>query len=738
MKTLYGFLILFVLSLPVVKAQDKWPPVYEIKSDTAAQQDIDDKYWQLLEDPGGKLTINQVSSPAYNDKFHSNTTRANGCDYAIDTYWLRYRFRNTLSHTVKLTIPEHVAYAWLYLPAGKNKWRTETTGELVPWSMRNGLKKITQFVVAIDTGQEVDIYERDVFDFRIYKPKFFQFTIGFADAAIKKGYVDTDSDSYTVGGSVIFGFLLLAFLVNLLFYNTVRERVYLYFSLFLLFLGLYYFISVANIAVFAEYPYLAHYLYAWVLAGEFFMLMHFVRHFLSVKTRFPRWDKFLVVLSYVIIIAWLTIYYLPPSLSYNTFLIINLSCNLVVYTYMPFILVTALMRIRGSQGQVRLGIYALLPQLLWWSVVYTSGFTFSTLHYLFQIPIPHIVQWTLVWSTLAEFLFFAWLVIIFSWILFKRFRDTQQRLAQLSFEKEMERARLIEEQKIELEQQVEARTAELKKSLTDLKATQAQLIQSEKMASLGELTAGIAHEIQNPLNFVNNFAEVNTEMLEELKAESLKPKAERDEQLEIELINDLIDNEQKITHHGKRADAIVKGMLQHSRAGSDVKEPTDISKLADEYLRLSYHGLRAKDKSFNAEMVTHFDEDLPKVNIVPQDIGRVLLNLFNNAFYAVHQKAKTAEPDYKPTVTVTTAPLPPEGGVTRGIIISVRDNGPGIPDAIKEKIMQPFFTTKPTGEGTGLGLSLSYEIVVKGHGGKIEINSREGEYTEFVVSLPIS
>jgi two-component system, NtrC family, sensor kinase len=221
-------------------------------------------------------------------------------------------------------------------------------------------------------------------------------------------------------------------------------------------------------------------------------------------------------------------------------------------------------------------------------------------------------------------------------------------------------------------------------------------------------------------------------MLIELKAESTKPKAERDEQLEMELIDDLIDNEQKINHHGKRADAIVKGMLQHSRSSSGQKEPTDLSALADEYLRLSYHGLRAKDKNFNADLVTHFDDQLPKVNVIPQDIGRVLLNLFNNAFYAVSEKAKTAGADYKPEVSVSTSA---ENGQ---VIIKVKDNGTGIPDAIKEKIMQPFFTTKPTGEGTGLGLSLSYDIVVKGHGGTIQVNSVEGEGSELVIQLPIS
>jgi len=268
---------------------------------------------------------------------------------------------------------------------------------------------------------------------------------------------------------------------------------------------------------------------------------------------------------------------------------------------------------------------------------------------------------------------------------------------------------------------------EVQNALLQLKATQTQLIQSEKMASLGELTAGIAHEIQNPLNFVNNFSEVSVELLDELKEEA---KAGHNEEV-IAIANDLSQNLEKISHHGKRADAIVKGMLQHSQSGTGKKEPTNINSLADEYLRLAYHGLRSKDKSFSAEMITRFDADVPKVPVIPQDMGRVLLNLFNNAFYAVNKKQKSAGTDYKPEVTVSTST---EKGQ---VVIKVKDNGIGIPDSIKEKIMQPFFTTKPTGEGTGLGLSLTYDMVVKGHGGKIDVNSKECEFTEFTVYLPI-
>ena len=250
------------------------------------------------------------------------------------------------------------------------------------------------------------------------------------------------------------------------------------------------------------------------------------------------------------------------------------------------------------------------------------------------------------------------------------------------------------------------------------------------MASLGELTAGIAHEIQNPLNFVNNFSEVNAELIEELKAERSKAKAERDESLEDELLDDLSQNTEKIHHHGKRASGIVKGMLEHSRTDDGKKELTDINALADEYLRLAYHGLRAKDKSFNADFKIDLDSSLPKINVIPQDIGRVLLNLINNAFYAVDKKAKSGMENYKPEVMVTTKLL------SNSIEIRVKDNGVGIPSEIKDKIFQSFFTTNPTGSGTGLGLSLSYDIV-KAHGGEIKIESQEGKGSVFIIILPL-
>ena len=316
--------------------------------------------------------------------------------------------------------------------------------------------------------------------------------------------------------------------------------------------------------------------------------------------------------------------------------------------------------------------------------------------------------------------------------------------------KEEELNRAIALRKVELEGLVSERTAELtrqkeelERTLTELRNAQTQLIQSEKMASLGELTAGIAHEIQNPLNFVNNFSELSLELVVEMREELVRG----DQEEAMAIADNIRGNLEKIHQHGKRADATVKGMLQHSRTGTGTKEPTAINVLADEYLRLSYHGLRAKDKSFNARLVTDFDQHIGLVNVIPQDIGRVLLNIFSNSFYAVNKKRLAlGSEDVKDVkgvgVGVSVGGYEPEVSVKtkkhgRLVEIRIRDNGTGIPEGIVDKIFQPFFTTKPTGQGTGLGLSLSYDIITKGFGGELKVNTREGEFSEFIIQLPV-
>jgi len=316
-------------------------------------------------------------------------------------------------------------------------------------------------------------------------------------------------------------------------------------------------------------------------------------------------------------------------------------------------------------------------------------------------------------------------------------KERQKRLA------EEERHRQIEDQNDKLERLVAERTQELtqqkdalEETLAELKSTQKQLVHSEKMASLGELTAGIAHEIQNPLNFVNNFSEVSVELLAELSEELRAGNTD----MALDIAHDIEKNLEKITHHGKRADGIVKGMLQHSRSSTGTKELTDINELADEYFRLSYHGLRAKDKNFNAALQTDYDDQIGLLKVVPQDFGRVMLNLFTNAFYAVSEKRKKLYANdlaYEPKVSVETKLTKSYSyGEPDTITITVSDNGFGIPSNVLEKIYQPFFTTKPAGEGTGLGLSLSYDIITKGHGGKMEVKTKTGEFAKFIVQIP--
>lgn len=301
-------------------------------------------------------------------------------------------------------------------------------------------------------------------------------------------------------------------------------------------------------------------------------------------------------------------------------------------------------------------------------------------------------------------------------------RNSSEKIIALSEEKRIQ----AENQKLLLQEEVDRQTLDLKNTLQHLKDTQNQLIHSEKMASLGELTAGVAHEIQNPLNFVKNFSEVSAELLDDLKMELEMNNSEEAGYI----ADDVKQNLTKIVHHSNRADSIVKGMLQHSRNSTGERMPTDINALVDEYLRLGYHGLRAKDKTFNAAIETGFDQSIGKLHIVQQDIGRVVLNLVTNALYAVNEKRKEGNGDYTPKISVSTAI---SGGA---VLISVKDNGGGIPEKIKEKIFQPFFTTKPTGEGTGLGLSLAYDIV-KAHNGKLTVEAKTGEGTTFTIFLPV-
>jgi len=382
-----------------------------------------------------------------------------------------------------------------------------------------------------------------------------------------------------------------------------------------------------------------------------------------------------------------------------------------------YFIISSWKNLKGAQWALVVGILSTCI----WNVL----LAYNSVKYRSAFPFPFVYLYLT-----GTFLSFPLSQMVYVVMRFKEILlEVQKNANQVIHLTEEKKDQALKQQKV-LEEEVAKQTIELRTAFENLKSTQSQLIQSEKMASLGELTAGIAHEIQNPLNFVNNFSEVNEELLKELNAEADKGNVE-----EVKAIaKDITFNSEKINHHGKRADAIVKGMLQHSRTSSGQKEPTDLNALADEYLRLAYHGLRAKDKSFNATMKTDFDSSIGKINIIPQDIGRVILNLINNAFYAVDEKKKhtsigSVKNGYEPLVSLSTKRN------NRKVEIKVGDNGNGIPQKIVDKIFQPFFTTKPTGQGTGLGLSLSYDIV-KAHGGELKVETKEGEGSVFIIELP--
>ena len=438
------------------------------------------------------------------------------------------------------------------------------------------------------------------------------------------------------------------------------------------------------------------------------ILFSVLRKYLQTKTLLPQWDRILyggLLLSIALLVIDTTIRSSKPF-------------TLWIAHAMLFYLIYTTIKQKEFQA-VKSITYAITPLVI-------IGFIGDVVKLISK---SFYAEWDTYFETAGLFAF-IWLAAMLIINRKQRKALEKERLRAVEMEKEFQ---LSEKLKAALEVQVKERTAELvgqkeelQLALNELKSTQALLIQSEKMASLGELTAGIAHEIQNPLNFVNNFSEVSTELVVEMNEEIRKGNFEDAK----EIANDLKQNLEKINHHGKRAGDIVKGMLQHSRSSSGVKEPTNINALADEYLRLAYHGLRAKDKSFNATMKTDFDETIGNINIIPQDIGRVILNLITNAFYAVSAKAlAAADGEYQPTVEVSTKKI------NGKIEIKVSDNGGGIPQKILDKIFQPFFTTKPTGQGTGLGLSLSYDIV-KAHGGELKVKTKEGEGSIFIIQLP--
>ncbi len=747
MVKLFCFIVINIafLALSHLSAQNTLLPAYDLKDDSAALYTIDSTHTQILKDPENKWNITEVSQAPLTNNFYTNNTRT---DFSIKTYWLRFRIHNSLGKEVNLHFLngsgnyDLFEYYYLYLQDSTGKWLEQKTGILTPWNNKDGTRVISSIVVNLLPNQERTIYVRLHNSFIQAKPTYlnvnFKSELSFYKSAYSD-YIEGPIFKYTLLRMLFVGIFLATILFSLYNYILIRERAYLYYLFFLLFYSIVQFPYNFKFLLFPAYPEIIYWgrFVFWILVHLF--LVQFIREYLNTKVNAPKWDKLLiasVVLMPVYLIFFLLITPLAPP-SYDSFMNagIALTYEIVVFT----IALTLIHLYRKKYQPAKFLLLTLAPFLIIWSVVEFASIIYSIINELLTGNSDNPLS-SINFFFYAEFFTTSWIVLFFSTALTRNYTDARKVLAQQAVEKErtekemeIQKRELIQKQKIDLEKQVAERTAEVvhqkeavENTLKELQSTQAQLIQSEKMASLGELTAGIAHEIQNPLNFVNNFSELNTELIKEMVEE-----VDKGNITEVKAIaKDIQDNEEKINHHGKRADAIVKGMLQHSRSSSGQKEPTDINALADEYLRLAYHGLRAKDKSFNATLKTDFDESIGRINIIPQDIGRVILNLITNAFYVVGEKKKENPGGYDPTVAISTKKI------GNKVEIKVSDNGNGIPQKVLDKIFQPFFTTKPTGQGTGLGLSLSYDIV-KAHGGELKVETKEGEGTIFIIQLPV-
>ena len=708
-------------------AQIPMPPAYEIKTDTGYYRPIDSSRWQMLEDPKEKWTIEEVSKSPISNQFHFFSGKNSSPKNSIHSIWFRFVLKNMMNNEADISLPGNFEQVEFYIPGKNGKWQKFGSGWNMPWSKKGGLKFSGYIPLILQPNEEMAIYLRAHSSFLdSYSSGDYPIYILFTAKQVE--YIEYQMGSYFVNGvhdSILFGLLLFAAIFNFFFFLIVREKVYLLFSVYLISLGIGRMSTEFFFVFLREFPWIhLYFMYVfWECALAFMAL--FVRSLLETRLHLPRWNKFfttliIVYLSYAVVDYILTFnpWFSPQLLDIGGYIAYLLRILLVLSILISFILT-----LREQQIKNRVLLIAITPAFFVWGICWSIDLAYEPFGFMRQSAI--MIKYHEMWPIIETFCL-SWLVLCFSWMLLQRFRLLQKQIAAQALEKEKEKTQLIEQQKIELERTVEERTTELNHSLQELKTTQKQLILSEKMASFGELTAGIAHEIQNPLNFVNNFSEVNNELIAEMKREMEDGNLPQAKIIAI----DLAMNMGKITDHGKRAESIVRNMLHHARSNKGTTERTDINALVDEFLRLSYHGIRVKDNSFSANLERHFDPAVEKANVNPQDMGRVMINLYNNAFHAVSEKKRLQPSGYEPKVTVSTRRLPDK------IEIKVMDNGIGIPEKTLDKIFQPFFTTKPTGQGTGLGLSLSYDII-KAHGGEIKVQSKVGEGSEFTVTLPI-
>ncbi|AXE16954.1 hypothetical protein DR864_04010 [Runella rosea] len=667
------------------------------------------KDFQLLPDSNKTLTIKDILKKEFSNSFStatSTTTRGQN----IDVYWLRFTVKNDTDLDQEWVFDfENWAYVDFY-HREQARYYLKKTGHLYPQSKRDyPVANKNYIVLPLKSGQTTVCIVRLDYRLSISKiPKDLSF--GVSPRKI------TDAQN-ALSGKTIFAFLgifAIMFLYNLFIFIVTRLKSYAYYLLVLL--SAFYFTSsnsgyllslfssVDNFPVWAsKFEYIGS-----ALGNIAYFL--FVQSLMSTKVRYPKQNKILnilvllnainCILFYIFFEAAFTLLLLVTIIGFVFILVLGIRCIKDKIPSAGYFLVGYLINMMGVICII-LVLTGVLPK---------NEFTFE-----FSVPL----------GLLGEVMLFAFALANMINVLRKDNEEKQKK----NIKQLLENQELQTKVNRELEQKVAERTDELNRSLNQLRITQDQLILKEKLASLGELTAGIAHEIQNPLNFVNNFSELSIDLAQELKEEIAKPTI--DQGLVSDLIDDLTQNQQKIHHHGQRASGIVKGMLEHSRTGIGERQLTNLNGLANEYLQIAYQGMRAKDAAFEIELITDFDTNLPKTEIVPQELGRVLLNLYQNAFYATHEKKQQQHIDYQPTIWVSTQ-------IVKNMIeLRIKDNGTGIPKENITKIFQPFFTTKATGDGTGLGLSISYDIVTKGHSGELIVESEKGSYSEFIVRLPI-
>ncbi|MXV13787.1 sensor histidine kinase [Hufsiella ginkgonis] len=653
----------------------------------------------LFLDTTGRLSYKDVSSAAFQHQFAA--CRQDVPDFGIQTapVWCRFSIKNACGEKLYLKL-DNTELEWIDLYTSVNNSVLKASLSAYRHFSRRDLS-INKNIFLLDIPK--DSTRR--FYLRVKTSTGLQFPI----YLLTNESLISSAQQTGIFDGIYIGFMVLMILYNLFIYTSLRDRAYLFYVLYVVFITLTNLIEqgLAFQYLWPGAPQLNRYVNViGCFAGSFAIL--FTAEFLQTRKNAKGIHRFFHVLIFGYCI---NIIFILCGYRFWGMIIAELVSMLGVVS----LFITGIILYRRGYKPAKYYLFA-------WTILLIGVSVFLLKDYSIVPYNPLTVSALRIGSAIEA--------LLLSFALANKiniYREEKEAAQAEAFNQLNANKKLVLEQNLALEGKVAERTRELNHSLQELKSTQTQLIQSEKMASLGEFTAGIAHEMQNPLNFVNNFSEVSVELLEELKQE-----AETGNTRDVLIIaHDLKQNLDKIHHHGQRAGSIVKSMLEHSRVSSGRKEPADLNKLTGEYLLLAYHGIRGKDKSFNADLVTHLEEDLPNVPVVAQDIGRVLLNLYNNAFYAIQQKQKTAGADYQPCVEVRT--MHRAGRVN----ICVKDNGTGIPEAIRDKIMQPFFTTKPTGEGTGLGLSLSYDIVVKGHGGSMIVDTRENDFTEFVIEIPI-